>query len=82
MPMRFEQLAPHIERLPEEIQQQLLDYITFLLTKYEQPVPAELSPEGKAFIEARLQQLNDHPEQRRDWSEVRTRLYRRKGWEG
>ncbi len=80
--MSSSQLLQKISSLPEAVQSQLLDYIEFLLLKYQNEENSvveegELSDYGKKFLEKRLQDAEEGD----SWQNVKQRLYRRKNWE-
>ena len=80
--MSSSQLLQKISSLPEAVQSQFLDYIEFLLLKYQNEENSvveegELSDYGKKFLEKRLQDAEEGD----SWQNVKQRLYRRKNWE-
>ncbi|MEM6344878.1 MAG: DUF2281 domain-containing protein [Bacteroidota bacterium] len=80
--MSSSQLLQKISSLTEAVQSQLLDYIEFLLLKYQDEensviAEGELSDYGKKFLEKRLQDAEEGD----SWQNVKQRLYRRKNWE-
>lgn len=80
--MSSSQLLQKISSLPEAVQSQLLDYIEFLLLKYQAEDSSvveegELTEYGKQFLDKRL----DDAEKSDSWQNVKQRLYQRKNWE-
>ena len=67
-------------KLPEQVQDAVSEYIEYLYDKYEEE-DIELTPEGKALIKERLEELEKHPEQLRRWEEVRNKIHQKYGWE-
>ncbi|MFK7923918.1 MAG: DUF2281 domain-containing protein [Bacteroidia bacterium] len=83
--MQSTQLLQKISSLPEAVQTQLLDYIEFLLLKYQSEDASmveegELSEYGQQFLDKRLQETDQHPENQDSWKNVKQRLYERKNW--
>lgn len=79
-----------INALPETVQEQLFLYVDFLYAVYRSDAEGEdasdflerheLSDEGKAFLEKRLESALANPDQRRKWQEVRDNMARKYSW--
>lgn len=72
-------------KLPEQVQDAVSEYIEYLYDKYEGELSEEddieLTPEGEAFLRDRLEELEKHPEQSRRWEDVRREVHQKYGWE-
>jgi hypothetical protein len=69
--------------LPEHAQDAVSEYIEYLYDKYDSDAEDdqwELTPEGAAFLQMRLREVEEHPEQMRPWTEVKNEIYEKHGW--
>lgn len=79
-----------INALPIPVQEQLFLYVDFLYTIYRSDTDGEdasdflerheLSDEGKAFLEKRLESALSNPDQRKKWQEVRDKMAQKYQW--
>jgi len=63
-------------RLPETLKNQVSDYIDFLLTRYSENKTdtIEISEEIQSALSERSAYSKAHPETRKSWNEVKTRI--------
>lgn len=69
-------------KLPEQVQDAVSEYIEYLYDKYEgeAEIDIELTREGEALLQERLEELEKHPERLRRWEEVRREMHEKRGW--
>jgi putative addiction module component (TIGR02574 family) len=75
--MSHEELIAEILRLPHEEQQQVLEGVVDHWAAADDVDP-DMTPEFRAELERRDQDLKDHPENGSSWEEVSARLLARK----
>lgn len=84
--MELQQLVEKIDRLPAQVQEQLADYIEFLVLKYEsvkEPLDIEQiepSPYAREFLKDRKEKMLSSPESNSTWTDVKKRMYQKRGW--
>ena len=69
-------LQEKLASLPEEIQQQVVDYIDFLVERYQNEV-SPLTAAEKQTLEQRYQAYQNDPSQAQDLEEVKNRLLKK-----
>jgi hypothetical protein len=74
----IEDIPKRVDALPQELQRQILDYIEFIISKYQ--TPTDLSDEAKEFLDHRLQKMKDNPEENLEWNEARKEIHQRLNW--
>jgi hypothetical protein len=67
-------LQEKIASLPEEVQRQLIDYIDFLVQRYQD---TSLTEPEKQMLESRYQSHLNNPSQSSDLDEVKNRLMKK-----
>lgn len=69
-----ELLHKEIEKLPEELQQQVLEYINFIQLNEQQKSEVSLTDSQKKELEARYQRYLENPDNGRSLEEVRKKM--------
>lgn len=69
-------LQEKIASLPEEIQQQVVDYIDFLVDRYQREI-SPLTDAEKQTLEQRYQAYQNNPSEAQDLEEVKNRLLKK-----
>lgn len=72
-------INPHIlekfNKLPEQVQDAVSEYIEYLYDKYEGKTATdedlELTPEGEAFLRECMERAQQHQEQNKSWEEIK-----------
>jgi len=80
--MNAELVISRFQILPENLQQQALDYVEFLIQKYsikvkqkpKEIMDEELSPELKALLDERIENHRKNPEKVVTWQQVKTKI--------
>jgi hypothetical protein len=75
----IELLVTQISQLPQIYQDQVADFVDFLIFKYTIPIitdeTSELSQEEKDELDLRLEYSQKHPEQRSKWDDIKAELF-------
>ncbi len=75
---QIENISKRVDALPEELQRQILDYIEFIISKYQSS--PSLTQDSKEFIDKRIQKMKDHPEENLEWDLARKEIHQRLNW--
>ncbi|MBP9884965.1 MAG: DUF2281 domain-containing protein [Leptospiraceae bacterium] len=80
-------LFENIDKLPPIARQEVFDFVSFLVQKYnkeitnvEQTDKVELTESGKKFIDKRLALMQSNPKSLSSWDDVKGRLFTKYNW--
>ncbi len=76
--VEIKNLSKTLESLPSELQRQILDYIEFVVKKYQNA--PDLPDDEKKAIDQRIKYMEEHPEENLEWSEARKEIFRQMDW--
>jgi putative addiction module component (TIGR02574 family) len=86
--MKTELLLDRFSVLPDNLQEQVLDYIEFLIDRYseltnvesDQNEPEEISPELKALLDERIAEHEKNPQAVCTWEEIEEEFDKKYGY--
>ena len=74
----IQNIPNRVDALPQELQRQILDYIDFVISKYQSNF--ELNDEEKAFLDHRMEKMKKNPSDNLEWSEAQKVIRQRLDW--
>lgn len=79
--MNAELILQKINTIPEHLQFQVLDYIDFLISRYEtkdeKRQEKEITSEIKALLDERIAEYEKNPHKVKSWKEIEERLLKK-----